>query len=125
MSDTATRIVACRLASRAGQRLGHLAANFDDYRASADRGGPFVFFDSLFMPDLRESFGHPDEERMGNARRGAEALMPMIRRAARRPSLATYADRPAPRIRIDGDPRSGGPVVIQFHEDEADLRWPI
>lgn len=108
-----------------GQRLGDLVANFDDYRENADRGGSFGFFDSLFMPDLREGFGNSSEERRGNARNVAESLIPVIRRAARRPSIAAYADRPAPRISIDGGPRSGGHVVIQFHEYDHALRWSI
>lgn len=108
-----------------GQRLELLVATFESYRASAERGGPFVFFDSLFMRDLRDRFGASSEERRENARRVAEVLMPAIRRAARRPGTVAYAERPAPRITIDGDRRGGGPVVIQFHEDEHVLLWSI
>lgn len=108
-----------------GQRLGRLVADVDDYRENADRGGSFGFFDSLFIPDLRERFGNSSEERREKARKVAEALMPVIRRAAQRPKVAAYADRPVPRISVDGGPQSVGPVVIQFHEDEHALRWSI
>jgi hypothetical protein len=109
------------------QRLGELVAQFDDYQQSAERGGPFVFFDLLFTPDAQERFGIPREERRENARQVATALMPRIRPAIRRPGLAAFEEQPGPQIVVGRGSGARGDrrVVVTFHENEFDLMWSI
>ncbi|MFO0889647.1 MAG: DUF4375 domain-containing protein [Isosphaeraceae bacterium] len=117
-----------RLEARwAGERLGRLVSDFDRYQVGYASAGLFRFFDLLFTPDRREQFGHSRDQREETARIVATGLMPLIRQAAQRPEIASYAERPSHRITIgpESAPPGCGRVTVSFHENELDLMWSI
>ena len=117
-----------RLEARwSGKRLGRLVDDYDRYQSAYEEGRPYQFFDHLFTPNCRERFGDFREERKENARIVAAKLMSLIRKAARKPSIASFVTQPSPGISICGLSgfRSGGHVIVSFYENNFDLQWLI